>query len=117
MPVEYDLVVASKRILTPSGWFSGQVGIRGGKVVALVAAAEEAPAARRVEVGEKPVIPGVIDTHVHFRDPGYTYKEDFESGTRAAAAGGVTTVFDMPNVKPPTTTAERLRAHLANAMA
>ena len=66
-------------------------------------------------LGDRPVIPGLIDTHCHFRDPGYTHKEDFYSGTVAAANGGVTTVFDMPNVDPPTTTAKRLRAHLENA--
>nr|WP_246390727.1 amidohydrolase family protein [Nocardioides soli] len=57
----------------------------------------------------------MIDTHAHFRDPGYTHKEDYYHGTIAAAAGGVTTVFDMPNVDPPTTTADRLKAHLENA--
>ena len=68
-----------------------------------------------VDVGNHEVIPGLVDTHAHFRDPGYTHKEDIESGTRAAAAGGVTTVFDMPNVDPPTNSASRLRAHLENA--
>ena len=55
------------------------------------------------------LIPGVMDEHVHFRDPGLTYKADMESESRAAAAGGVTTVFDMPNTKPQTTTTEALR--------
>jgi len=50
------------------------------------------------------LLPGCIDTHVHFRDPGLTHKEDLESGSRAAAAGGITTFFDMPNTKPSTTT-------------
>lgn len=50
------------------------------------------------------VLPGLIDLHVHFREPGLTHKEDIQSGTRAAVAGGVTTVFDMPNTQPPTTT-------------
>ena len=50
-----------------------------------------------------------MDEHVHFRDPGLTYKADMESESRAAAAGGVTTVFDMPNTKPQTTTTEALR--------
>ena len=54
------------------------------------------------------LIPGVMDEHVHFRDPGLTYKADMESESRAAAAGGVTTVFDMPNTKPQTTTTEAL---------
>ena len=64
---------------------------------------------------DRVVIPGLVDTHVHLRDPGFTDKEDFTSGTRAAAAGGVTTILDMPNVLPPTSSAERVRAHLENA--
>jgi len=54
------------------------------------------------------VLPGMIDAHVHLRDPGATHKEDFHSGTRAAIAGGITTILDMPNNSPPTTTLERL---------
>ena len=54
------------------------------------------------------VLPGVIDTHVHFREPGLTHKADIESESRAAAAGGVTTIFDMPNTQPQTTTPEDL---------
>ena len=54
-------------------------------------------------------LPGLIDPHVHLRDPGLTYKEDFHSGTRAALAGGFTTVLDMPNTKPPTTTAKAFK--------
>lgn len=113
----YDLVVQSSTVLTPEGRRGGQIGIRDGRIVAIHDDDELVPATSRLEVGDHPVIPGLIDTHVHFRDPGYTHKEDFESGTRAAAAGGVTTVFDMPNVLPPTTTAQALRAHLDNAAA
>ena len=54
------------------------------------------------------VLPGIIDSHVHFREPGLTHKADMESESRAAAYGGVTTVFEMPNTKPQTTTAEAL---------
>ncbi|MBP8292387.1 MAG: amidohydrolase family protein [Caldilineaceae bacterium] len=64
-------------------------------------------------------LPGLVDAHVHLREPGYTHKEDFFSGTAAALAGGVTTVLDMPNTNPPTATPERLRekARLAAAKA
>jgi dihydroorotase len=55
------------------------------------------------------LLPGAIDSHVHFREPGYTHKEDWETGTAAAACGGVTTVFEMPNTNPPTGTLEALR--------
>ncbi|MEA2916158.1 MAG: dihydroorotase, partial [Bradyrhizobium sp.] len=61
------------------------------------------------------VLPGAIDDHVHFRDPGYPHKEDFASGTAAAAFGGVTTVFDMPNTIPPTGTPEILADKLKMA--
>jgi dihydroorotase (multifunctional complex type) len=93
------------------------VAIEGERVSGLFKA-EDAPGAERtIDAGGHPVIPGLVDTHVHLRDPGFTHKEDFETGTRAAAAGGVTTVLDMPNVEPPTNTAERLRAHVENAAA
>ena len=55
------------------------------------------------DLNGKIILPGIIDTHVHFREPGLTHKADFYSESRAAAAGGITTVFDMPNVKPQTT--------------
>lgn len=111
----YDLLVRGRRIHTPHGELNGQIAVRDERIVALLGAGEPATADRVVDAGHSPVIPGLIDTHCHFRDPGYTYKEDYEHGTMAAAAGGVTTVFDMPNVNPPTTTAERLLAHLENA--
>lgn len=61
-----------------------------------------------VDIKKKHVLPGIIDPHVHFREPGMTHKEDFLSGSRAAAAGGVTTFIDMPNTIPPTTTVKLL---------
>ena len=111
----FDLVLRSRSILADAGRFAGAVAIRGGRIAALLDTAEPGPGTEVVDVGDRPVIPGLVDTHCHFREPGYTHKEDIESGTRAAAAGGVTTVFDMPNVNPPTNTAERVRAHLTNA--
>lgn len=112
---EYDLVVKSSVILTPEGRVSGQIAVKDEKIVAVLGADEAVVATKTIDAGDKPVIPGLIDTHCHFRDPGYTHKEDYYHGTIAAAAGGVTTVFDMPNVDPPTTSADRLKAHLDNA--
>lgn len=112
---EYDLVVRSTSIVTPNGRVSGQIAVRDEKIVAILGLDEPVVAKKTIDAGENPVIPGLIDTHAHFRDPGYTHKEDFYHGTIAAAAGGVTTVFDMPNVDPPTTTVDRLKAHLENA--
>lgn len=113
--MDFDLVVRSSDIVTPSGHFRGQIGVKNERIAALLDSDLDVSATRTIEAGDRPVIPGLIDTHCHFRDPGYTHKEDFYNGTVAAASGGVTTVFDMPNVDPPTTTAERLRAHLENA--
>ncbi len=62
-----------------------------------------------IDLSGKHVIPGLIDPHVHFRDPGMTQKEDFFTGSKAAAAGGITTVLDMPNTIPPTTTVDLLK--------
>ena len=112
---QYDLVVRSTQIYTPAGAVNGQVAVRGEKIVGILGPEEQAPARNTIDAGTSPVIPGLIDTHCHFRDPGYTHKEDYYNGTIAAAAGGVTTVFDMPNVDPPTTTVDRLKAHLENA--
>jgi dihydroorotase len=111
----YDLVVRSRAIVADGGQFAGAIAVHDGRIAALLGPGERVEAARVVDVGTHEVIPGLVDTHAHFRDPGYTHKEDIESGTRAAAAGGVTTVFDMPNVDPVTNTADRLRAHLENA--
>ena len=115
--MDFDLVVRSSDIVTPAGRLRGQIGIKNERIAALLDPDVEVSATRIIDAGERSVIPGLIDTHCHFRDPGYTHKEDFYSGTVAAASGGVTTVFDMPNVDPPTTTPERLRAHLENAQA
>jgi dihydroorotase-like cyclic amidohydrolase len=112
-----DLTVRSRRIHTPDGWRDGAVVVAGGRVVTVCPPEDEPPATRRIEATELVVLPGLVDTHVHLRDPGFTDKEDATTGTSAAAAGGVTTVLDMPNVDPPTTDAERLTAHLANLSA
>lgn len=81
------------------------ISIRDGKILAVGDRAHEGA----IEIFDGTglhVLPGVIDSQVHFREPGLTHKEDLETGTRGAALGGVTAVFEMPNTKPPTTTAE-----------
>ncbi len=112
-----DLTIRSRRIHTPDGWRDGVVVVSGETIQGIVPAGQEPPARRHVVATDRLVIPGLIDTHVHLRDPGFTDKEDFTTGTRAAAAGGVTTVLDMPNVSPVTSDAATLTAHLANAKA
>ncbi|HML14200.1 MAG TPA: allantoinase AllB [Xanthobacteraceae bacterium] len=105
-----DLVIRGGRVVTPDAVFAASVAVDGGTIVA-VGADELMPQAREViDARGLHVLPGAIDVHVHFRDPGYPHKEDFASGTAAAAFGGVTTVFDMPNTIPPTGTAAVLAA-------
>jgi len=96
--------------MSPGGLIDASIGVQNGQI-AFVSTHQWTPPAREViELEGRVVVPGFIDTHVHFRDPGLTYKEDFTSGTRAAVAGGITTVVDMPNNKPAINTSEAFRA-------
>jgi dihydroorotase len=105
-----DLILKGGKVVSPDAVIEASIAIKDGKILS-VGAADAMPSAREtVDVSGMHVLPGAIDVHVHFRDPGYPHKEDFESGTIAAAFGGVTTVFDMPNTIPPTGTAKVLRA-------
>jgi dihydroorotase (multifunctional complex type) len=79
-----------------------------GKVVAAVERDHPAEAAEEIDADGRLVLPGIIDTHAHTREPGYTHKEDFLTASQAGAAGGVTTMIDMPNVEPPTDTVAAL---------
>jgi dihydroorotase (multifunctional complex type) len=112
---DIELTIRSERIFSPTGWLDGTLVVSGGRIKAIAAPGETVRGRRHVDASKLTVIPGLVDTHMHLRDPGFTDKEDFTTGTRAAAAGGVTTVLDMPNVTPATTDADKLRAHLANA--
>ena len=110
MSVIADLILAGGKVVSPDAVIDASVAIKDGKILS-VGAADAMPAAREtVDVSGLHVLPGAIDVHVHFRDPGYPHKEDFESGTAAAAFGGVTTVFDMPNTVPTVGTPESLAA-------
>jgi allantoinase len=87
------------------------IGVVGGNIAAIGAPGTLGERAERVlDAGGHYVLPGVIDGHVHFREPGLEYKEDFGSGSRSAVMGGVTTVLDMPNTVPPTATADLVSA-------
>jgi dihydroorotase len=105
-----DLVIRGGKVVSPDSVIEASVAIKDGTIIA-VGSHDAMPAAREaLDATGLHVLPGAIDVHVHFRDPGYPHKEDFESGTAAAAFGGVTTVFDMPNTIPPTGNAEILAA-------
>ena len=110
-----QLTIRSTRIHTPEGWRDGTVVVYGGKIAGVVEPGLAPAAERHIDAGDKPVIPGLIDTHVHVRDPGFTQKDDWFSASQAAAAGGVTTIIDMPNVQPVPNNVEVYRSHTANA--
>ncbi len=110
MTVIADLIIVNGTVVTPDSAVKASIAIKGEKIIA-IGATDAMPSARdALDASGLHVLPGAIDVHVHFRDPGYPHKEDWESGTAAAAFGGVTTVFDMPNTIPPTGTAEILGA-------
>jgi dihydroorotase len=101
--MRYDLVVRGGDVVSHQSTSRVDLGIRDGRVVAVGEQLEEGNS--EVDATGLVVMPGLVDAHVHLREPGMTEKEDFYSGTRAAAAGGVTTVIDMPNTLPPVATA------------
>src|SRR6266487_2142686 len=127
---EADLIVRGQRVLTPDGIRPAAVAVRGGEIIAVsgygaggydgtggYGAAGQADQASIVELGSDEVLlPGLTDTHVHVNEPGRTRWEGFASATRAAAAGGITTIIDMPlNSIPPTTDPAALNAKRAAA--
>jgi allantoinase len=111
-PIPHDLLVKNATLVTAHGRARADLAVRAGRISAVGSGL--GAAAEVVEAGGLHLLPGLIDLHVHFRDPGLTYKEDFASGTLAAAAGGVTTVHDMPNTLPVVATAEVFRRKLAS---
>ncbi len=99
MDINFDLAVINGRVYTAKGLQSIDIWIKDGRVAAL-GGPHRAP--ERINAHGMLVLPGCIDAHVHFRDPGQNYKEDWTSGSTAAAAGGITTVVDQPNTDPRT---------------
>ncbi len=96
----------------PAGPALTDIGVRSGRIVAIGATGD---AAETIDCTGLDILPGVIDTQVHFREPGLVHKEDLESGSRAAVLGGVTAVFEMPNTKPNTDSAGAIDEKLARA--
>jgi dihydroorotase len=115
MAETYDLILKGGTVVNQDGEGLRDIGIRGGRFAA-IGDLSLASAGETVDCRGLHLLPGVMDTHVHFREPGLTHKEDLESGSRGAVLGGVTAVFEMPNTIPPTTDAAALadkvkRAH------
>ncbi len=105
-----DTVVKGGHLITATSRFDASVGIKDGKFAGIYEPGSEPAAHDVIDASGLAVLPGVVDTHSHHREPGFTHKEDIESATRACAAGGVTTTVAMPNVYPPPTTRERLES-------
>lgn len=104
----YDLVITNGKVFFQDDFVDVNICVNEGKISRVQKNAPES-ASRVIDAREALVLPGLIDPHVHFRDPGLTYKEDFLSGSKGAAAGGVTTVFDMPTTQPVVTNASMLQ--------
>ena len=110
----FDLIVKGGIAVTPNGTESADIGIRSGRIAA-IGSLDAGQAEQAIDAKGLHVLPGVIDTQVHFREPGMEHKEDLSTGTAAAALGGVVAIFDMPNTKPSTTTPEALEEKLKRA--
>src|SRR3989475_9323352 len=106
-----DLVIRSQKVVTPEDLAPASIHIQDGRITAIAGFDDYPPDAPVFDAGNSVVMPGLVDTHVHINEPGRTEWEGFETATRAAAAGGVTTLIDMPlNSIPATTTVAALGA-------
>jgi dihydroorotase len=108
----YDLILRGGIVVNQAGEGVRDIGVTGGRIAA-IGDLRGASAGETIEAKGLHVLPGVIDTQVHFREPGLTQKEDLETGSRSAVLGGVTAVFEMPNTNPTTTSAPALADKLA----
>lgn len=110
-----DLIIINAKIPVKNGIMLGGIAVENGKIFAVAKRANLPKASKTIDAKGKIILPGLIDIHVHLRDLQLSYKEDFYSGTCAAAAGGFTTVFDMPNTKPVTSNSYLLKEKKAVA--
>ncbi|MGH3975124.1 MAG: dihydroorotase [Pseudonocardiaceae bacterium] len=107
---EYDLLVRGGTVVSGNNAVRGDVAVSSGRVAAVLPAETAATAATVIDAAGRLVLPGLIDSHVHFRTPGLCHKENWVNGSMAAAAGGITTVIDMPNTQPPLLTSRDAEA-------
>jgi dihydroorotase len=113
MAESYDLIIRGGIVLNQDGEGQRDIGVTAGRIAAIGSLAG-ASAGETIDARGLHVLPGVIDTQVHFREPGLTHKEDLETGSRSAVLGGVTAVFEMPNTNPTTTSAQALADKIAS---
>jgi dihydroorotase len=114
MSEAFDLLISGGIAATVNGIVEADIGVREGRIAA-IGSLTHAKAAEIFEAKGLHVLPGAIDSQVHFREPGNVHKEDLESGSRAAVLGGVTGVFEMPNTNPPTTSRIAIEDKLGRA--
>ena len=114
MTQTFDLIVRGGEVVNHAGRGMADVGVRDGRIVH-IGDLSQASAGETIDANGLTVLPGVIDTQVHFREPGLEWKEDLETGSRAAALGGVVAVFEMPNTNPNTTDPATLEDKLSRA--
>ena len=114
MTTTYDLILQGGTVVNQDGALPRDVAVAAGRIAA-IGDLGDADAAEVIDCSGLHVLPGVIDSQVHFREPGNEHKEDLETGSRAAVMGGVTAVFEMPNTSPSTTTAAALADKVARA--
>lgn len=107
MAETFDLVLKGGTVVNHDGIAPRDIGLRNGRIAAVGSLGASA-AGEVIDCTGLHILPGVIDTQVHFREPGLEHKEDLETGSRAAVLGGVTAVFEMPNTNPPTTNPDAL---------
>lgn len=109
----YDLILKNGTVHTPGGPVAASVGVRDGRIAAIGTSLGDG--GEIIDCTGLDILPGVIDSQVHFREPGLEHKEDLESGSRAAVMGGVTAVFEMPNTSPNTDSVDRVTDKLGRA--
>jgi dihydroorotase len=114
MPAHFDLILEGGILVNQDGVGARDIGVVG-ETIAAIGPLGQAAAGERIDCRGLHVLPGMIDSQVHFREPGATHKEDLESGSRAAVLGGVAAVFEMPNTDPLTVSTTSLEDKLARA--
>ncbi len=110
----FDLIIKNGTLVNHNGIGTGDIGVSGGKIVA-IGDLKTQSADKIIDATGLHVLPGIIDSQVHFREPGLEHKEDLETGANAAVLGGITAVFEMPNTNPTTSTPECLRDKVKRA--
>lgn len=112
--MKWDHVIKNGNIVTAEETYQANLYINDGKIISISTEELEGEAKETTDATGLYVLPGLIDTHIHSRDGGATYKEDFFHSTKAAAAGGITTVFEMPNTNPPVNNEENFHKQVGN---